>query len=740
MADVDEGTVFQFSVFISYSRKDIAFARKLENALESYRPPRHLPVPRRPLRVFRDESDFTGGEYSAALDRNLRNTSKLLVICSPNSRASKAVNQEIERFSAYRGTENIIPVLLAGVPNNNAKPEQEDQKAFAEALVQRLAMPLAADYRGIDGQHDRPTTGRYEPAWHKLLADVYADYRVTRDQVAGAEARRAVARRRTFIAGTAAVVLGLSLLAGWALVERAEAVRQRVEVERQREEVQKREERLKEAISHLTYDFPDELRKLDPGPVVLEKVYSSNFTLLQNLFKANVTGPMLDQPMAANVLQLAGIWTLQGRLNKAAEYLDMIPERHGMLSADEQSDPDWQDRLALAYDQLASIANRRGDPARAEEQYRAALKIRTEHAAKSPENFRWQLLLAGSQQQLCALDVEQVRLESARRQCMTALDSYRRLAQHKDADVESRAGEIWTHLYLADVAEEGGRLPETLEQLTAAELLVGGDRDNLQLELLALHERRGRVFAAMHEFRGAIAEANEALRLGVALGKHKEDADSQRNLAILRHDIAMIYRDSGRPVDGARQFAEACAVVERLRKQDVTNIEWQRLLAQCLSDSGEARLLAGDPQGALADLMRALAMQQELAAAGDEPARKRDLASCHRKLGDWYAKRGAHAIALEKYQRAQQLLEAVKPMARDSRKLDEELAELHARIGAAQHAVRDAAAIASYRRAVDGYRALTAHDPSNARWQKGLVESSSALDALQKPGARDSRS
>jgi tetratricopeptide (TPR) repeat protein len=693
-------------------------------------------VPKRPLRVFRDESDFTGGEYSAALDRNLRNTSKLMVICSPNSRASKAVNQEVERFSAYRGTENIIPVLLAGVPNNNAKPEQEDQKAFPEALVQRLAMPLAADYRGIDGHRDRPTAGRYEPAWHKLLADVYADYRVTRDQVAGAEARRDVARRRTFIAGTAAVVLGLSVLAGWALFERAEAVRQREEVERQREEVQKREERLKEAINRVT----DDLRKRDPGPAVLEAAYKNNFELLNELFKQNVTGPMLDLPMAVNVLNLADILVQQGRLDEAADYLNMIPGQHETLPQAEQSDPDWLERLALAYDRIADIAGRQGDAARAEEQYRAAFKIRSEQVAAAPENFRWQLLLASSQQQLCALDVDQVRLESARRQCMTALDSYRRLAQHKDAGVETRAGEIWTRLYLADATEEGGRLPETLEQLTAAELLVGGERGSLQLELLALHERRGRVFAAMHDFHGAIAEANAALRLGEALSKHKEDADSQRNLAILRHDIAMIYRDSGRPLDGARQFAEACAVVERLRAQDDKNIEWRRLLAQCLSDSGEARLLAGDPQGALADLMRALAMQQELAASGDEPGRKRDLASCHRKLGDWYAKRGAHTIALEKYLRAQQLLEPLKRKAGDSRKLDEELAELDARIGAARRATRDAAAIESYRRAVDGYRALAAHDPSNARWQKGLAESSRALEALQKPGPPDSRS
>lgn len=249
MAGGNEGTLFKYGVFISYSRRDSVFARKLEDAIEAYRPSRDLPVPRRQLKVFRDESDFTGGEYSAALDRNLRDSSKLLVICSPNSRASAFVNDEIERFSGYRGAENIVSVLLAGLPNNDARPEQEAQKAFPESLVKLLPIPLAADYRGFDSQRDRPDAGTFENAWHKTIADIFSDYGVTRDQVAGSEIRRRVRRRNTILASGVTIVIGLSLLTGWALFERKEAVRQR-------DEVQRKEQRLLEAISHITFGFP----------------------------------------------------------------------------------------------------------------------------------------------------------------------------------------------------------------------------------------------------------------------------------------------------------------------------------------------------------------------------------------------------------------------------------------------------------------------------------------------------
>ena len=58
---------YRFEAFISYSHRDAAFARRLHRALTGYHPPRELRVPQRRLRVFRDEWDFQGPEYGAAL-------------------------------------------------------------------------------------------------------------------------------------------------------------------------------------------------------------------------------------------------------------------------------------------------------------------------------------------------------------------------------------------------------------------------------------------------------------------------------------------------------------------------------------------------------------------------------------------------------------------------------------------------------------------------------------------------
>ena len=145
--------VFQFDVFISYSRLDRAFAKRLKQALETYRPPKELSPTQQKLKVFLDTEDITGTELNIAIKTGLQNSRKLIVICSPSARNSKNqwIDMEIRQFTQLRGPEHIIPLLLDGIPNNEAvKAEQDSLKAFPEALYEDKATPLASsDYRGV---------------------------------------------------------------------------------------------------------------------------------------------------------------------------------------------------------------------------------------------------------------------------------------------------------------------------------------------------------------------------------------------------------------------------------------------------------------------------------------------------------------------------------------------------------------------------------------------------------------
>src|SRR5262249_12744333 len=114
-----------YDLFISYSRKDTAFAAALERALKGYRPPKGLAAPQRRLNVFRDQQDFTGVEYSEAIARHLRASRKLVLVCSPHARQSQYVNDEVRRFADSHPATDIVPIIIAGVPNNETTPDDE---------------------------------------------------------------------------------------------------------------------------------------------------------------------------------------------------------------------------------------------------------------------------------------------------------------------------------------------------------------------------------------------------------------------------------------------------------------------------------------------------------------------------------------------------------------------------------------------------------------------------------------
>jgi WD40 repeat protein len=242
-----QARAFRYDAFISYSRKDREFAAKLEKTLKSYRPPKDLPVPQRFLRVFRDEEDLTGVEYHASIESHLKDSAKLVLVCSPQARRSAYVNDEIVRFARSHDANDIIPVLLAGIPNNQASDDQESDKAFPEALCQLQRMPLVtSDFRRIfAGRRDKVHKGAYEGAWHALLANLYNRQR---SEIEQREKKRQAGVRKLALGAATAILVVLSAALVYALISRQEAVRQRgIAEQKQREAETERELAVKAA-------------------------------------------------------------------------------------------------------------------------------------------------------------------------------------------------------------------------------------------------------------------------------------------------------------------------------------------------------------------------------------------------------------------------------------------------------------------------------------------------------------
>jgi len=136
---------FKYRAFLSYSHIDTPLAKWLHSRLESF-PLRGLsgretpqgPVPKSLRPIFRDREDFSvGGSLNDQSIAALDASAALVVLCSPASAKSHYVNEEIRLYKHRHVERRIVPVILAG------RPDDPEQECFPPALKFEL---------GADGQ------------------------------------------------------------------------------------------------------------------------------------------------------------------------------------------------------------------------------------------------------------------------------------------------------------------------------------------------------------------------------------------------------------------------------------------------------------------------------------------------------------------------------------------------------------------------------------------------------------
>ena len=216
---------FVYDAFISYSRKNSDAADKIERDLQKFPLTRELRqrLGRRHLNVFRDVNDLTGNQLTPALERNLEQSRTLVVLCSPAARASTYVGLEIYRFAQLRDASKIVPVLVAGVPNNE-RDSDPAQWAFPDALADTLGgAPLAPDLRHAWEVKRRRTRLAEGSPWIQLVAGI-VDVRPDdlTERITRAERRRL----QGIFGGLLALLVVVSTLAVFAWIQRNSAVEQ----------------------------------------------------------------------------------------------------------------------------------------------------------------------------------------------------------------------------------------------------------------------------------------------------------------------------------------------------------------------------------------------------------------------------------------------------------------------------------------------------------------------------------
>ncbi len=205
--------------FLSYSHKDRRAATKLHRRLESYRVPAKLvglpmpagDVPSKLYPIFRDREDLSAGaDLSVQVQEALASSRALIILCSPNAKASVWVTKEIETFRQLHPNRPILAAILEGGP----------QDAFPDPLTRWGNEPIAANLR--DG----------EDGWRLgLLKIISGMTAVPLDALVQRDAQRQLRRVMTVTVSAMILVVAMTTLAAFAVRAQNDAERQRAQSE-----------------------------------------------------------------------------------------------------------------------------------------------------------------------------------------------------------------------------------------------------------------------------------------------------------------------------------------------------------------------------------------------------------------------------------------------------------------------------------------------------------------------------
>ncbi len=165
---------FKYRAFITYAHEDEEKARWLRKKLEGFSVPKNLvgqkgkfgKIPSRLYPIFRDRDELPGSaQLGSIIEQALKDSSHLIVLCSPHAVKSRWVNEEIRIFKQMGKGDRILCLILDGEPMAEDLVHSKGKECLPLAvrrkidqdgnLVDEIDEPGAADLRDSgDGEKD----------------------------------------------------------------------------------------------------------------------------------------------------------------------------------------------------------------------------------------------------------------------------------------------------------------------------------------------------------------------------------------------------------------------------------------------------------------------------------------------------------------------------------------------------------------------------------------------------------
>ncbi len=434
-----------YYAFISYSRLDIKAAKFIQKGLENFKytvfPVADEFKPQNPTflrRVFRDKTDmdYSNEDYRKVLKKTLDRSRYLVVICSPNAKASAPVHEEIEDFLSHpdHSEADIIPVILKGSLRED-KPEENPMPLLLNKTVFTMRnLPVM-----------QPEIGETEhEAWEGALMGIIAymtkvDRRHIHDRFLRDKRKRALRLFQTSLA-VAACMAGLTV---WAFYERnrAETARAHAEEAQARAEAQERKsmalfEAGKDFSNDVIFDFNDKLADLKNASALQQELMNSADNYLNRLEKQAVGDAGLTRLVMVAKGQLGDVAVKRGNTDDAYGLYSQGLEIARKLTASDPGNALWQHDLSVLYEKLGDIYRAQGDLSKAKDMYSQGLEIRRKLTASDLGNAEWQRDLSVSYNNLGNIYAAQGDLSKAKDMYSQGLEIRRKLTASDPGNAE----------------------------------------------------------------------------------------------------------------------------------------------------------------------------------------------------------------------------------------------------------------------------------------------------------------
>jgi len=328
------GNAYRYRVFLSYAHADRRWARQVSRLLETWKVPGRLvgtqgdfgPVPGTLGPVFRDRDELSASaELGATINKALRESAAMVVICSPAAARSKWVNEEIRAFKALGRADRIFSFIVDGDPTAGDDLDQCFPPALrfqvdAEGyLTDAPAEPIAADARH---EGDGPRRARL-----RLLAGLLG---VGYDELQQREQHR---RNQRLVAITAAAVLGMAITLGLAISAYIA-----------RDDAQRRQAQAEALIDFLIGPLHKELRTIGRTDVLVS-LGEEAMKYFSSLAPRDLNDDVLARQAQA-LTQIGEVAIDQGRLEDAQKAL--VPAYERLLELSQRSPGDGRRVFDLA--------------------------------------------------------------------------------------------------------------------------------------------------------------------------------------------------------------------------------------------------------------------------------------------------------------------------------------------------------------------------------------------------------